>query len=429
MRSFWHKSVSFRAGLLLARWFTIFWCLALGLAPVALARSELPENARFFLEALQKQMRLVPTVGELRPTAEGIELRNVVFKPAGKAATALAGAHSRRILLQKGTRRDGLIWFSRVVIEGGEMRFRHPRAGVLRVRIPQMEMRGVSILPPDAARTPQEKLVANRLLAELVQAPEILLAFPNGAVLPWRGFRQQWKGSRRTGEGTAETVLGGLVLTARQVAGDNSDLLQQLQALGLERMRLAGVMRSQSRWGGDQRLHVMSLLHLQLENAGSLELLLEDLGVPLALFDMLERLRDNAAAGTDAAAVRSRQLFNDPEVAMALRLLTVQRIRLTWRDAGLTRRYLALRANETAAAADEALARLMSLLGPLAQGDIGAKLHSALAVFLRNPRTLQIDIQGRGGAPINIPMLSALAIAPQMLGNALQIDIRANATD
>ena len=425
MRSFRQKTLSFRARLQLVR-LIMFCFLALGFAPMAQARTGLPESAWFFLEALQKQMQLAPTVGEVRPTAKGIALRNVVFKPAGNAATALVGVRSRSILLQGEGRANGLIRFERVVIEGGELLFRHPRAGLLRMRIPRLEMRGVSILPPDAARTPQEKLVANRLLAELVQAPEILLAFPNGAALPWRGFRQRWQGNRRTGEGTAETVLGSLALTARQIAGNDGDLLQQLQALGLERMRLAGVMRSRSRWGGDQRLHVISLLHLQLENAGSLELLLEDLSVPLPLFDALEKLRDSAASETDAASARSRQLLNNPEVAMALRLLTVQRIRLTWRDAGLARRYLARQAIGEAAAIAATIARIMSALRPLGHGPIGMKVQTALERFLRNPQNLRIDIRGRGGAPINIPMLSALALAPQMLSNALQIDIRAN---
>ncbi len=394
---------------------------------MASAKEAVPAPVQLFLDALQLELRLKPHAARIVRTPDGYELRDVTYAEIREDHAVLIEAGSRRILLLGGEESDGLIRFSHVRIEDTRLLFKSGGRGQVQVRMPVAEVIEVSILPPEAARTPQERLSAARMQAQAVSIPGVLITLPSGGTLRWRDLRKTWRGNARTGEGQTEIALGRLEIPAAYVAGEDRALLRQLRTLGLERLRFSGLIRGRGQWQADQRLHVTGLLRVRLQAAGSLRMLLEDMAFPQALLRLNRTLAMNGNDTPGSASPLPRML-DDPQIAMALRGFTVRRLQLTWQDEGLTRRYLAMRGidGSDATAIDALVSRTLSSFGPLQKTALGRMAKNALRSFLREPRNLRIDIRGRNGVPVSLPMLSVMLISPEMITGILEIGVQAN---
>ena len=413
----------------------VITCALFGGMPAASAQEKIPEPVRHFLNSLQKRLNMEANAKIIQKIPEGYELYYITFsdskenkEKSSNRKSFISDAFILRAILKGVSRSDSYTSFDHIKLEQVNYQIKSPNGKIAMITIPKEDKFNVSILHSNSAKSPQEKRMSGTMLVEKSIIPRIDILWANGFSLTLHDVRQAWKGNRRTGEGATEAGLGSLVIPARELAFLDPAISAWLEMLGLEKVKLSVMIRSQNQWKSDQRLHFNARMHLRLENAGTLEFELNDLAFPVALMNLLE---DQKASGNATAASQSSMplTLNNPQVSSALNQLTLQRVRIKWKDAGLTRRYLALKnsgALKGLSVPGTRGAENVQSLDVILRNVLGEPYQRASDAFQKNPENFQIDIRGRNGSPISAPMLIALALVPQGLASMLQIDIRAN---
>ena len=410
-------------------------CAFFGGMPVANAQEKVPDPVRHFLNALLKKWKMKVNAEKVQRTAEGYELYNITFSKNKESKETpikkkyfISGAFIARATLKGVSQSNGFTKYEHIKMEQVLYHIKRSDGETVMISAPREDKYNVSILHSDSAKSPLEKRIAGAMLTEKSITPRIDILWSNGFSLVAHDVRQAWKGNRRTGEGNSEASLGGLAISARDLALLDPAFSVWMEMLGLEKTKLSGVLRSQNQWQSDQRLHINTLMQLTIEKAGTLELELNDLAFPTTFMNLFENQKVSGNETTTSQSTSSLSLKN-PQISSALNQLSLQRVRIKWKDAGLTRRYLELQ--KSGAFKDLQIpgtngTQNVRSLDEILRNILGEPYQRASDAFQKDPKNIQIEIRGRNGAPISAPMLLALALAPQALASMLQIDVRAN---
>lgn len=175
------------------------------------------------------------------------------------------------------------------------------------------------------------------------------------------------------------------------------------EALGLDVVRYSDRMRL--RWDPDTQVLSADPVSFNIEGGGSIDMVMEIGGIP-------------------------RVVFESPEQAqMAIATATVNRARITVRDAKLVSAFIAQQAKGSGlspetlalALADQAA----NEMGPVKDTPFGQSLHGALKAFLVSPDELVLSIEPANPVPA-MQVMGVLATAPQTLPQLLNATVSAN---
>lgn len=175
------------------------------------------------------------------------------------------------------------------------------------------------------------------------------------------------------------------------------------EALGLDIVRYSDRMRL--RWDPDTQVLSADPVSFNIEGGGSIDMEMEIGGIP-------------------------RIVFESPEQAqMAIATATVNRARITVRDAKLVSAFIAQQAKgsglspETLALglADQAAGQM----GPVKDTPFGQSLHGALKAFLVSPDELVLSVEPANPVPA-MQIMGVLATAPNTLPQLLNATVSAN---
>ena len=198
-----------------------------------------------------------------------------------------------------------------------------------------------------------------------------------------------------------EAVTENAVFPVSLIEEDEARAL--FEALGLDIVRYSDRMRL--RWDPDTQVLSADPVSFNIEGGGSIDMVMEIGGIP-------------------------RIVFESPEQAqMAIATATVNRARITVRDAKLVSAFIAQQAKgsglspETLALglADQAA----NEMGPVKDTPFGQSLHGALKAFLVSPDELVLSVEPANPVPA-MQIMGVLATAPNTLPQLLNATVSAN---
>ena len=433
-----HHSRSFR-------FFSVFalmglWLLSLAMWP-AHASVQLPREVRLILDYLRLELEVEPKVGSISREGDTLILKDVQFlaaKAAKKDDLKDADVRAREIRITGAAEQDGLLTYKRVDVLDLVFLLKSPKEETITITLPRILLAELSVLPKDQARSVKESMAAGQVLASALEIPEVAFSIPGVRPFAWRDIKGTWQGNRRTGEGESFLNLGSLRLPLEELALTNKKEGERnaviLRALGLGTFTLSGGYRDKREWAPDGRLLASSQTRLRVEEAGELSISFDKLALPQALLKAVTGLQRNlhqqGSANTPGQAAPGADILNDPQLAAAIRDLTLNGAEVRWQDFGITRRLLVLLAAGENKATEELIAEYLQQLqmqaGALLPPQVAQQLVRAVSHFLQEPKSFRISVKGRGGQPVSVAGLAMLLVAPQMVFNSLDIEIKAN---
>ncbi len=451
------QALSPRNGLL-RRSFAALMLAAVGLLmllPAPARALQEPPAVKALFDVLRLELQLQPKVGNIRTDDDTIVLDDVVLAEMREDGNDVLTARVKEIRL-KGARSDnGLMHYRLIDVDTLTIELVKDKQPV-RIVMPAMTFAEASLLPHAEARSPQEKFTSDRLLASVLDIPQIRIELPGVRPIVWTGVKGTWKGDRRTGAGESRIDLGTLPLPLLELArlGKQRTLKLQeaLQELGLEKLTLRGEVKMRQSWMPDARMAHTSSLRYGAPEAGELRVELHNLALPLELLQQARKMqrewreqrapqeqrvpdaRAPGSPGTNDAPQAPRMQpggpLNDPELAMALRRLTLGGLTLQWRDHGLTNRLLAHEARKRGLDVSELIARQLEAvrarLSSALPQDVVLGYLRELSRFLQDPKSLRISLSGANGQPIALANAAMFLIMPQMMLNSVKVEVKAN---
>ncbi len=398
-------------------------CLAwvmLAAAPAGLfAKPAEPAIVKLILDTFEKKYGQRPTFEAMEDNGGAIILRKFSFIAGDPGADNAPYAVAQSLVLENPSVDDtGLHHLARLELKALHVEERSGGKG-LRVEIPLLVMEDVSILPPEAARGPIEKLTAGAFLASRTRIGEIHFSKPGKPALTLRGFRYDWQGDRRTGAGKGAFDLGKMAIPGALLAGRKGN--NPLKELGYDELVLTGFGNHAASWDDKQRLHMDFTFRLGAEKAGLQEFAITGLAIPLSL---LEKLSDKEGQKELGDA-----LDKDPAAAMALAEgLTLRGLKLAWIDKSLTNRLLEMNARKKGISREAYIETLLAypqiLLMQLGLPKLAAEATPQLRAFLLKPKSLAISVHAQ--APMDLKTLMTLMSDPAGLVETLNLKVEAN---
>ena len=402
---------------------------------------EQPPAVKLLLDFLRIELSVQPKVGRITHAENGdIVLHDVVFAEVRKNDRPLLKVQARAITLQAPAVQDGLMHYRQITVDALRFDIATNKAeGNAVIRVPRLLMAQASILPREAATTPQEKLAASQLLASAISIPEVRVELPGVSAFSWRGINGTWEGNRRTGEGRTKLNMGRAQVPLAEILSRPEEVAA-LRQLGLTTLNLSGMMDSTSTWRADQHLVSSGSLRLAAREAGALSVTLDGLAVPLALIqrgqEMNRALRQQGQPGAGGGLpgqpnrMPGQAFLNDPQFAAAMRTLTLNGFEVRWQDFGLTRRLIAWEAQRRGMTEEEyiadALQRAQAQWGTLLPPALAQRIVRELGHFLQDPKSLRFSFRGVAGQPIQLAGLTMLLFMPQMVMQSVQVEVKAN---
>ena len=401
-------------------------CLAwvmLAAAPATLfAKPAEPAIVKLILDTFETKYGQRPTYEAMEQTGGAITLRRFSFIAGEQGADNAPYAVAQSLVLENPTVDDtGLHHLARLELKALHVEERGGGKG-LQVDIPLLVMEDVSILPPEAARNPIEKLTAGAFLAARTQIGEIRFSKPGNPPLTLRGFRYDWQGDRRTSAGKGTFDLGKLAIPASLLSGKTGN--DPLKELGYDELVFTGSGNYDASWDDEQKMHLDLTFRLGAEKAGFQEFAITDLAIPLGLLEKLSDMKKQKELG-DA-------LDKDPAAAMALADgLTLRGLKLSWIDRSLTSRLLEMNARKKGISRQAYIETLLAypqiLLMQLGLPRLAAEATPQLRAFLMNPKSLSISVHAQ--APMDLKTLMTLMADPAGLVETLNLKVEANKED
>ena len=386
--------------------------------PAIAAGEAEPQALAAILDAMERKYGHRPAYAGLETGAERIVLRDVRFTPPRGEEGAEVRAAMVELSLpasEGGLYRIAALTLRDFVVEDGGVK----EGKGLRIRIPLLELKDVSLLPRAAARSPREELVADSLLAGAMNAPDIYFEPRDGQALVLKGMHSSWSGDRRTGMGKGRLDFGRLTLPVDLLSGEGGD--DTLKALGYENLVLGAVMDFSGDWGEDGRVHVDFSFRFGADNAGYQQIEMIDLGVPEALMRRLSEMEKHDALAEELATA--------PEAALkVLSGVTIRGMRLRYEDRSLAARLIDHMAKKEGIPREAWIANTAAFpqifLMQIGLPRLAAQASDELRRFLADPKSLEVSFQAK--APMSLDSLMTLMADPAGLVDTLNLKIVAN---
>lgn len=391
-----------------------------------------PPQLRAFLDSFRVNLRLTPKAKRITRAGDDYALHDVEFFSLSVNGEPLAVGRARLIELKAARLAQGLARFRAIMAHDVTFSGKTRKGRTFRISIPKVDVGALSILMQGAGKTPQEKFIEMMPIAEAGEIPRIIFHLEDGEPLELRGLRWKWAGDRRTGAGKGELNLGEMqVPLAALMERDNRPAgdVRRIRELGLEVLTLTGKSQQQAAWLEEGALSLSWSVELGAKEAGFVQFGLTDMRLPRALLEQSKKL--DSMLQKRSGSANPGQMPSAEELRMLAQLggLSVKGARLGWRDAGLTRRVLALQAREQGLSVEEYIerqiitlrARLSSLGVPQDKLD---RLVLAMEVFLKDPRDILIELQG--ATPLSISDVLTALIMPSLLFGKLNLRVVVN---